>query len=643
MEINVSSVADLGLAWYADLDTNRGQEATPIVIDGVLYVSTAWSKVKAFNAATGEPLWEYDPEVPGQVAGHGCCDVVNRGVAAWNGKIYVGAYDGRLIALDAETGAEVWSVDTVEPDWPYTITGAPRIVKGKVVIGNGGAEFGVRGYVTAYDAETGEQDWRFYTVPGDPSLGFENDAMEMAAETWNGEWWAVGGGGTVWDGMAYDPDLDLLYIGVGNGSPWNQAARSPGGGDNLFLSSIVALDPDDGSYVWHYQTTPGETWDYTATQPIIVTDLQMPDELGGGVRRVVMQAPKNGFFYVLDAGTGELISADAFMPQNWTTGIDMATGRPIENPAARFDQTGEPTVVIPGPQGAHAWHPMSYSPQTGYVYLPASQSGLVFNAADGYVPERMAVNTGLGPTTPEEREALPEVPPFESFLMAWDPVYRFEIWRTEFRPGPGSGVLSTAGDLAFTSSAAGEFAAFDAITGEKLWSTDAQSGVVAAAASYAVDGKQYVAVLAGYGLARYQQSNQSRLLVFTLGGEETLPPAPPEPPPLVLDPPPMTASAETVTAGQEVFDRHCGICHNTPAANRALFPDLRYSAALADPDLFQAIVIDGALSANGMASFADQIEPDDAEAIRAYLISWAHELQATQAAQAAASDDDEDE
>jgi PQQ-dependent dehydrogenase (methanol/ethanol family) len=307
-QITTDNVKDLGLAWFADLDTNRGQEATPIVVDGTMYITTAWSKVKAYRAATGEKLWEYDPQVPGAWGVNACCDVVNRGVAVWEGKVFVGTLDGRLVALEAPTGKVLWDVNTIDREKPYTITGAPRVVKGNVLIGNGGAELGVRGYVSAYDAATGKLNWRFYTVPGNPAMPFENPALEMAAKTWNGEWWTLGGGGTVWDSMAYDPQLDLLYIGVGNGSPWNHTYRSQGKGDNLFLSSIVALKPEDGSYVWHYQSTPGESWDHTATQQIVLADL----EIDGMKRRVVMQAPKNGFFYVLDAKDGTLISAKNF-------------------------------------------------------------------------------------------------------------------------------------------------------------------------------------------------------------------------------------------------------------------------------------------------------------------------------------------
>src|SRR4030095_473401 len=337
-----------------------------------MYVTSAWSKVFALDARSGALLWQYDPAVSRDVAVNACCDVVNRGAAAWKGKVYFGTLDGRLIALDAATGKPVWEKLTVDPKLRYTITGAPRVVKDKVLIGNGGAELGVRGYISAYDAETGEMKWRFYTVPGDPSQPFEAPILEKAAQTWTGHWWKLGGGGTVWDSMAYDPKLDLLYIGVGNGSPWNRKLRSPGGGDNLFLSSIVALRPDTGEYVWHYQTTPGETWDFTATQHLILATLK----IDGADRDVIMQAPKNGFFYVLDRKNGEFISAEAYAFQTWAKGIDKATGRPIPNEEARY--VGKEALVFPSPHGAHNWHTVSFSQRTGLVYVPTQEIPFVY-------------------------------------------------------------------------------------------------------------------------------------------------------------------------------------------------------------------------------------------------------------------------
>ena len=428
--ITKDNVKDLGLAWFADLDTHRGQEATPLVVDGVLYVSTALSKVIAYNATTGEPLWDYDPHVPGGWAVKACCDVVNRGVAVWEGKVFVGTIDGRLVALDAATGKPLWDVNTIDRSKPYTITGAPRVVKGHVLIGNGGAELGVRGYVSAYNADTGKLDWRFYTVPGNPANGFENPVLEKAAKTWNGEWWTLGGGGTVWDSMSYDPQLDLLYVGVGNGSPWNHTYRSQGKGDNLFLSSIVALRPDDGSYVWHYQSTPGETWDHTATQQIVLADLT----INGAKRRVVMQAPKNGFFYVLDAKTGELISAKNFTDVSWATHIDLKTGRPVENPAARFNQTRKFYRSLQNPNGAHTWHSMSFSPQTGLVYLPIHSANFVYGHDTRFKPSQMGTNLGVdftGNIPANAKAAADDLASARGRLIAWDPVAQKEVWRVE--------------------------------------------------------------------------------------------------------------------------------------------------------------------------------------------------------------------
>ena len=638
-DINRETVSRLKLAWYQDLDTHRGQEATPIVVDGVIYVSTAWSKVKAYDAASGKELWSYDPEVPGETAVHACCDVVNRGVAAWNGKIYVGTLDGRLIALDAKTGDVVWVRITVDQSKSYTITGAPRIVKGDVLIGNGGAEYDARGYVTAYDAETGEQKWRFYTVPGDPAKGPDGAAsdniMAMAAKTWNGEWWKLGGGGTVWDAIVYDPETDLLYIGVGNGTPWNQSFRSPGGGDNLFLSSIVALNPDTGEYVWHFQETPGETWDFTATQPIIVADLM----IDGEKRHVLMQSPKNGFFYVIDAKTGEFISAKNIVDVNWTTGLDPKTGRPTMNPAARIDKTGEPFVVMPGPGGAHSWHPMSYDPETGLVYIPAQTGGFPYTPTKELDPEPRGFNNGMDfasdplPADPATKAAI--LATAEGRLIAWDPVKQEEVWRVTY-PGTGNGgVLSTAGGLVFQGSKGGEFAAFDAKTGEKLWSMDAQTGITAAPIAFKTGGREYIAVMAGGGGIDYLAPgefgskggglpNRSRLLVFALDGEASLP-AIPASVSRTLDPPPLTASADAVEKGRSLYGRYCSICHGAAAHSVGLVPDLRYSFALADDQLFHDIVIGGDLSANGMVSFKDVLTDEDAEAVRAYLIARANE------------------
>jgi PQQ-dependent dehydrogenase (methanol/ethanol family) len=637
-QITTQNVGELGLAWYADIPLNRGQEATPIFVDGVLYLSSSWSNVFAYDAATGEELWRYDPEVPREWAVNVCCGEVNRGVAAWNGRIYVGTLDGRLVALDAATGKEVWAVYTIDRSQRYSITGAVRVVKGRVLVGNSGAEFGVRGYVSAYDAQTGELAWRFYTVPGNPADGFQNDAMAMAARTWNGEWWKLGGGGTVWDAIVYDPETDLLYVGTGNGSPWNQALRSPGGGDNLYLASIVALDPDDGSYVWHYQTTPGETWDFTATQPIMAATL----DFGGVPRRVVMQAPKNGFFYVLDAQTGELISADPFVPVNWATHVDVATGRPVENPAARYDRTGEVAFVTPTGQGAHNWQPMSFNPATGLVYFGSRHNAQAYipMRPEDFRPSQVGTNTGLVRPVPPEVAAQVAARADLQFadrgaMLGWDPVARQPRWRFVDPNGAGNGgTLSTAGNLMFAGGGDRQLIAYNAATGERIWHFSAQTGVAAGPISYAVGGEQHVTVAAGRGLQPYYQPNYSRLLAFKLGGTATLPPAVDYVPP-PLDPPSSSASVSVLARGAAVYGQNCVQCHGNTIGT---FPDLRVSPALHSQELFDSIVLGGARAANGMASFAAAVTPDDARAVREYVITLAIDAKAAQDAARAAEE-----
>jgi PQQ-dependent dehydrogenase (methanol/ethanol family) len=629
--INTGNVGQLGLAWSADLDSNRGQEATPLAIDGVLYVSTAWSRVKAYEARTGKLLWAYDPKVPGQFAGRGCCDVVNRGVAAWKGKIYVASYDGRLIALDARTGVPVWQVLTVDHGKPMTSTGAPRVVNGRVLIGNAGGELNVRGYLSAYDADSGKLLWRFYTVPGNPADGFEQPIMKRAAQTWNGRWWQVGGGAAVWDGIAVDPKLDLVYFGTGNGTPWNRGYRGTGGGDNLFVASIIAVHLSTGRYAWHYQETPGEEWDYDATSPLMLADLA----IAGARHRVLMQAAKNGFFYVLDAVTGKVLSAQPFVPTTWASGVDLTDGHPLINPQARYDESGQIVIVQPGGQGAHSWHPSSYDPQTGLVYFSGIETSSAMKSAASYTPNPMGANTALQfPLPPSIYADLKSTAPREARarLIAWDPVAGREAWHSEVLGSIGSGTLSTAGGLVFQGTHKGRMMAYAAADGRELWSMDAQSGVVAAPSTFEEGGEQYIAQLVGYGLAPYGQSNHSRLLVLKLGAHATLPPLPPPPPPPVLAPPPSTASAEVIDAGRGQFQGHCAVCHDTQYANRNIFPDLRYSPMIATEAGFRTVVLDGALQEAGMASFKGVVSPDEAEQIRAYLIARANEAKAAQSA-----------
>jgi PQQ-dependent dehydrogenase (methanol/ethanol family) len=639
-QINRDTVDQLELAWSFDMYTRRGVEATPLMIDGVLYATGSWSMVYALDARSGELRWFHDPQVDRAFLSRGCCDAVNRGVAYSDGRIFVGTYDGRLVALNAEDGSVLWDVQTTDREQSYTITGAPRIVKDKVVIGNGGAELGVRGYVSAYDQATGALVWRFHTVPGNPADGFESPTMEMAAATWKGRWWEYGGGGTVWDSMVFDPELDLLYIGVGNGSPWNQAVRSPGGGDNLFLTSIVALDPDSGDYVWHYQTTPGDTWDYTATQHMILADL----ELGGEPRNVLMQAPKNGFFYVLDRSSGELLSAEPYTPtMTWATHVDMESGRPVETPDARvFD--GE-NVSLPSNAGAHNWPAMSYNPETGLVYIPTILLPVRFLAPTedkDRLPKQGYWNVGFDrmgnapPKVPEAALAAAIDRDVRGQLIAWDPV-RAEIrWAQPLgRPNAG-GALSTAGGLVFHGGMGTRVVATDAVTGEDLWSRDAQTGAWAPPITYALDGEQYVAFAVGFGGGFAAEAgpvahswgirNKSRVLVYKLGGTHELPPLP-EDTREMPKPASVTADAAVVARGQVVYQRHCAYCHGDGLRTGWVNPDLRWSSQ-AVHDIWQDIVRGGVLQGLGMVSFADYVSEEDAEAIRQYVLAEANRLYA---------------
>jgi quinohemoprotein ethanol dehydrogenase len=625
-QINDHTVGKLGLTWYADIDTERGMEASPLAIDGVLYNVEPWNRTTAYDAKTGRKLWTYDPQVPLRFGRLACCDIVSRGLAAWQGRIYVATLDGRLIALDAKTGKPVWSTLTVDNSKPYTITGAPRVFDGKVLIGNGGAEMGVRGYVSAYDAESGKLLWRWHTVPGDPALGFENKAMAMAAKTWTGSWWKMGGGGTVWDSIAYDPVLKLIYIGIGNGSPWAQKYRSPGGGDNLFLASIVALRADTGEYVWHYQTTPGEEWDYTATQAMILADLP----IGGAKRKVLMQAPKNGFFYVLDRATGKLISAEKFVPVNWATGVDKKTGRPIENPAVRYGTT--PVLLSPGAGGAHNWNPMAYSPLTRLAYFPVSETYMGYAAAESFDLDKPS---GLGTSFTghdAERKTIAEYADAHTkgWLTAWDPATQKERWRVPHDKVGSGGVLATAGNLVFQGTIGTTFVAYDARTGKKLWEMPVQNVPVSAPITYTVGAEQYVAVNAGWGggLAHVERSKYSalqigkpRLLVFKLGGTAKLPPFTAMTVPELVPPPAQTGAAAQIAQGEQLYAQRCAICHGIQA--RGGVKDLRHMEPKTHA-AFLDIVLGGSRAANGMASFADLLSKDDAEAIHHYLIARAH-------------------
>jgi PQQ-dependent dehydrogenase (methanol/ethanol family) len=628
-KINDKNVSQLGLAWFGEFDTRRGQESTPLVIDGVLYVTTAWSKVYAYDAKTGKELWKFDPEVPGEWGVNTCCDVVNRGVAAWNGKLYLGAVDGRLIAIDAQMGEQVWSTQTTPKDKAYSITGAPRVAKGKVFIGQAGSEFEQRGFMAAYDAETGKPLWKWWVVPGDPKLGFEQPELERAAKTWKGEWWKTGGGGAPWDGIAYDPVTNYVIFGSGNGAPWPQTLRSPGGvenNQNLFLSSLIALDADTGKYVWHYQMTPNESWDYDGTQQISLADL----EINGEKHHVAMQASKNGHFYIVDAKTGKLLSANGFVPNiNWVKRIDVATGVPVVNPEALYTET-KGFFVIPGPSGAHSWHPMSYNPITGLVYIPTMYGNYPLIASredDNPMGQKLSISMRRG-------FAMYDKPGAKrinnGYLLAWDPVKGKEAWRVSFDSGRGGGTMTTAGNLVFQGNSwYQELVAYRADNGEKLWSLPVQTGIVAGPVTYEVDGEQYVAVAAGNRAemgGNYYSPNGSRILAFKLGGTERLPAAAPAVP-QVLNPPAQFGTPDMLVKGADAYNRFCGTCHDTEGQSRGMFPDLRYSAALNSAEVFNSIVVDGALTANGMVSFKRALTQEQVDSIRAYVVSRAIEAQ----------------
>ncbi|GAC18707.1 PQQ-dependent dehydrogenase, methanol/ethanol family [Paraglaciecola arctica] len=630
-QISLENVDQLGLSWAFDLEGTRGLEATPIVVDGIMYFTGTWSRVYALNALTGELLWKYDPKVPPEWAVHLCCDVVNRGVAVWGNQVYLGTLDGRLLAINAKNGALVWEVKTTPDDMPYSITGAPRVVKGNVIIGNGGGEFGVRGYVSAYDAKSGQQKWRFFTVPGDPAKPFEDPILEMAAKTWKGEWWKLGGGGTVWDSMSYDPELDLLYIGVGNGSPWNQQVRSPGGGDNLFLSSIVAVKPDTGKYVWHYQTTPGESWDYTAAQQMVLAEL----EIEGKTRKVIMQAPKNGFFYVLDRETGEFISGKPFVKVSWATHIDNETGRPAVVEGARYLHKN--FMGFPSPFGGHNWHSMSFNPDTGLVYIPAMDLPFNFQHDEKFEAHPLGVNIGIDGVAagmPEDvnvRKAIKAM--LKGHLLAWDPIKQQAAWSVTHKTAWNGGTLTTAGSLVFQGNGEGKFIAYDAQNGQQVWSFDAQTGIVAAPVSYSVNNEQYVAILAGWGgimplllgeaVEESAANNTNRLLVFRIGGDKQLTKL--NIIPRSLNPPPNIAPLEDINYGRELYQKYCFNCHGDTAVAGGVLPDLRNSPFITNADLWQNVVLGGALSAKGMVSFKPVLSDKDAEDIRSYVIKRAHD------------------
>jgi quinohemoprotein ethanol dehydrogenase len=621
-QIDTDNVGKLGLAWHHDIATGPSSLSAPVAVGGVLYFVAGQAVVHALDATSGKLLWTYDPEVWKRAGERMRAAWGTRGLAYDNGRIFVGTVDGRLIALDAHGGKPLWSVVTVEKDDGRYITGAPWVFDGKVAIGHGGADFApVRGYVTTYDQKSGKQLWRFHTVPGDPKKGFESKAMAMAAKTWTGEWWKFGGGGTVWNAMAYDPKFHRLYIGTGNGAPWNQKIRSPGGGDNLFLCSIIALDADTGEYIWHYQVNPGESWDYNAAMDIELADLK----IGGRVRPVILHAPKNGFFYVIDRETGKPISAEKFMPANWASRIDIATGRPVENPEARYPD-GKPALVTPSGSGAHSIEVMSYNPGTGLAYIPALDKAGVYADPPGalkdwrFAPDEQ-LNPGTGPAPAGFR-----LPPPSSALLAWNPVTQKPVWRIDL-PGARSfgGTATTAGNLLMAGDVTGRFAIYDARSGKRLWSFDAQTAVTAQPITYSVRGRQYISVIAGARMFSQAglphkwdyRTQKWRMLTFALGGRDSLPRADVEPL-AYQDDPAFAVDPARAARGAAIYGQRCTICHGANAMAAGAAPSLLTSAIPLDADAFRAVLHDGVLRENGMPGF-EQLKPENLDDLRHFI------------------------
>jgi quinohemoprotein ethanol dehydrogenase len=611
--INEGNVTRLGLAWYLDLPGQQTLEATPLAVDGVLYFSGTSGKTYAVDGRTGRVLWTFDP-VLGKYRSRSLRLLfrAHRGVAYWHDTVYVGVVDGRLFALDAKSGKVVWSVQTAEdPKAPKLISGAPRVFKGKVIIGHSTGEDGGRGYVTAYDAQTGRKVWRFFTVPGDPKRDPESAAMALAAKTWNGHWWRHGGGGPVWDSIAYDPDFNRIYLGVGNGNPTNADIRSPGQGDNLFLCSIVALDADTGQYAWHYQLNPRDSWDYDATAQMVLAELT----IHGQLRKVLMQASKNGYFYVIDRSTGRLISAEKFTKVNWSERIDLKTGRPIEFPGVRYGS--DPVEVWPSAQGGHGYQAMSFDPRTGLVYIPIMKLGMrIWSAANAEDAQFELIKA-----EPDDATGT---------LLAWDPVIQRKRWGIQYDSLWNGGVLSTAGNLVFQGTGRGQFIAYSASGGERLWSFDAGLGIIAAPMTFAINGTQFISLLVGYGGSatagkfydygwRFGEQPR-RLLTFALDNRAPLPPSnPPRFTVKAVDDPALSIDITQAKVGKNVYDFNCAVCHGPIAEpSGSIAPDLRESSLAVNWKAFRSVLHEGVLASAGMPKF-DDVSDENTRALFLYI------------------------
>jgi quinohemoprotein ethanol dehydrogenase len=626
-QINDTNVSGLALAWYMDLGA-WNPATQPLEVDGTLYFVTGLSIIHAVDARSGTLRWRFDPKTEEYVGHEMRVSWGIRGIAWRNGKIYTGTVDGRLIALDAHSGKLLWSVQTTEKGSGQYISGAPRVIDDKIIIGQGGADSSrTRGFVTAYDAESGRLAWRFYIVPGNPAAGFENAAMKMAAGTWRGEWWKWGGGGEPWNAFAFDAGTHTVFIGTGNGFPWNRRFRSAGAGDNLFLCSIVALDATTGQYKWHFQVNPGEEWDYNASMDMELADL----EIAGRLRKVLLTAPKNGFFYVLDRITGQFISAAPIAKVTWASGIDPVTGRPIEVADARYPH-GKTFDMWPSVRGAHSWMPMAYSPKTRLAYVPKIEHGLSFNDQGIDADHMTLYGLNVGPLTVSD--ALDNT----SELLAWDPVAQKAAWHVPTFAGWNGGVLATAGNLVFQGQLTGRFSAYAADRGKELWHFDARAPILAAPISYSVGNVQFVTVMVGMGtsagvdpsgigtLQLDSRRQAKRVLTFSLNGNAHLP-APTQIPsaPKAFEDPDYHDDPETTRTGAKLFGENCLYCHGPIAIAAGTAPDLRTSQLVLPEPSFTAIVKEGVLVRNGMPRF-EEFSAQDLHAIREYLRSRAAQL-----------------
>jgi len=632
-QVNDANVSRLGLAWSLDLDVTNSITA-PVEAGGIIYLAAGYSIVHAVRATDGRLLWRYDPKVPeaaGQKlrAGWGI-----RGLALWKDKVYVGTQDGRLLALAAATGKLVWSVQTLDPANGAFISGAPRAFNGKIVIGNAGGDFSpLRGYVTAYDAETGGQIWRFYVVPGRPGSkdgAASDEIMDQAAKTWTGEWWKFGGGGNVWNAMTFDPELNRLYLGTGNAEPSNWKIRSPGGGDNLYTASVVAVDADTGRYVWHYQTTPGDAWDYDSATDMTLATLSIQ----GHPQRVMLHAAKNGFFYVIDRNNGRLISAEKLGKVTWADRVDLATGRPVETPGARYQDRD--VLLWPSFQAVHHWTPQSFSPLTGLTYVPTLEMATPFGdeGVDKSHWKPKLLTPEFAGFTPGDGDVPKDAG--KSILKAWDPIAQKAVWSIETPGISEGGTLATAGNLVIQGRADGHLHALSADTGKDLWSFNAGVAVTGVPITYSVNGRQYVTITSGplngataaFGSvsARWgweSRGHPRRLLTFTLDGKASLPPASTPSFAKPLAAPEFKIDPAKVEVGAHEFVR-CLLCHGTAAIAGGNAPDLRASPVLLSAEGFAAIVRDGTLLSRGMPRFAE-LSDSQLDALRHYVRAKARE------------------